>query len=77
MTTEEKVLNVLSVVFNKPADTLNGDSSPDTIEEWDSIMHINLVLAIEEEFGVKFTDEEILEMMNVSLIVMALKEKGK
>ena len=77
MTTEEKVLNVISVVFNKPVDTLNGDSSPDTIEEWDSIMHINLVLAIEEEFGVKFTDEEILEMMNASLIVMALKEKGK
>ncbi len=76
MTTEEKVFNVISVVFNKPVDTLDGDSSPDTIAEWDSIMHINLVLAIEEEFSVKFTDEELLEMMNASLILMALKEKG-
>ncbi len=51
------------------------DSSPDTIEAWDSLRHMNLVLALEEAFGVQFTEEEIVEMLNVQLIVDILKDK--
>ena len=51
------------------------DSSPDTIEAWDSLRHMNLVLALEEAFGIQFTEEEIVEMLNVQLIVDILKDK--
>ena len=71
-----KVLKVVSQIMNVPVGQLNENSSPDTIERWDSLQHMNLVLALEQEFGVSFSDQEIIEMMNVALICETLKEKG-
>ena len=73
---KEKVLKVVSQIMNVPVKELSEDSSPDTIERWDSLQHMNLVLALEQEFNVSFTDQQIIEMMNVALICETLKEKG-
>ncbi len=72
---EERIKNVLSAVFEIPADSINDQSSPDTIQEWDSIKHMQLVIALEEEFGFQFTDEEIVEMLNYSLIKEIIRNK--
>jgi acyl carrier protein len=58
-----------------PLKDVNEESSPDTIEKWDSLKHMNLVLALEEEFNVSFLDFEIIELLNVQIIVETLKEK--
>ena len=58
-----------------PVDQIKDDSSPDTIEVWDSLRHINLVMTLEEEFGVQFSDNEIAELINVKLIIAVLMEK--
>ena len=73
---KEKVFKVVSQVMGVPIEELNEDSSPDTIEPWDSLKHMNLILALEEEFEVQFSDENILEMLSVQLIIEILKEKG-
>ena len=65
---EDKIDEVISNIFGTPLNEINGQSSPDTIENWDSINHMKLITALEEEFDVEFTDEEILEMQNVKLI---------
>ena len=65
---EDKINEVISNIFGTPLNEINGQSSPDTIENWDSINHMKLISALEEEFDVEFTDEEILEMQNVKLI---------
>ena len=65
---EAKIKEVISNIFGTPLNEINGQSSPDTIENWDSINHMKLITALEEEFDVEFTDEEILEMQNVKLI---------
>ena len=65
---EDKIKEVFSNIFWTPLNEINGQSSPDTIENWDSINHMKLIIALEEEFDVEFTDEEILEMQNVKLI---------
>ena len=65
---EESIKNVMSAVFEIPEEQIKDDSSPDTIESWDSLKHMNLIVALEEEFEVEFTDDEILEMMNYALI---------
>ena len=57
-----------------PVEKINEDSSPDTIAEWDSLKHMNLILALEEEFGVQFGDEEIVEMLSIELILNTLKK---
>jgi len=71
-----RILKIVSQVMEVPLEQLNEESSPDTIENWDSLKHMNLILALEEEFDVNFSDEEIVEMLSVEIIVETLKEKG-
>jgi len=71
---KEKVFQVVSQVFGVQIDELSEDSSPDTIQAWDSLKHMNLVLALEEEFGVRFSDEKIMQMLSVGLITEAVQE---
>jgi acyl carrier protein len=72
---KEKVFEIVARVMNVPIGSVNADSSPDTIKEWDSLKHMDLILTLEEEFGVQFRDEEIVEMLNVWLIMDSLTHK--
>ncbi|PZO91808.1 MAG: acyl carrier protein [Sphingomonas sanxanigenens] len=64
------------------ADTFDLDSvdiTPETtaadIEEWDSLSHIRLIVAIEREFGIKFSNAEIEDMNNVGDLMGAIRKK--
>lgn len=70
----DRVFKVISQVLNVPLTQIKEESSPDSIAGWDSLKHMNLVLAIEEEFKVQFSEEQIVEMLNVGLIIESLKE---
>jgi len=72
--TFEQVRNIASDIFGVPADKISAESSPETIENWDSMQHLNLVLAVEEKFGVQLEPEDI-ERMNSIGAVAALVEK--
>ena len=65
---KERIKNVMSLVFELPIKDISKNSSPETIETWDSLKHMNLVIALEEEFKIEFSDDEILEMMDYSSI---------
>ena len=71
----ERIKKVMSAVFEIPVEQIKDDSSPDIIDSWDSLKHMNLVVALEEEFKTEFTEDEILEMMNYALIKSILMEK--
>ena len=72
----ERVYKIISQVFNVPIENINDETSSDDIETWDSLKHMNMVLALEEEFNVQFGEEQVLEMLNVGLIIEILKEIG-
>jgi acyl carrier protein len=72
---EDRIKNVMSAVFEIPVNQIKDNSSADTIESWDSLKHMNLVVALEEEFEIELTDDEIIEMMNYLLIIEVLKNK--
>ena len=72
--TLDQVRTVASDIFGVPAEKIAAESSPQTIENWDSMQHLNLVLAIEGKFGVQLDPEDMEEMKNVGAIV-ALVEK--
>jgi acyl carrier protein len=74
-TLEDRIKNVMSAVFELPIDQITDDSSPDNIDAWDSLKHMNLVVALEDEFNVQFTDEDIIELINMKLIKAVLLEK--
>ena len=65
----------MSAVFEIAVDNFDENSSPDGIKSWDSLNHMKLVVALEEEFNVQFTDDEITELINMKLIIAVLLEK--
>lgn len=71
---EFRVKKVMSNVFGINPETISDDASLDTIEQWTSLGHMNLVIALEEEFNIQFNDEQVIEMMSYPLIVCIIKE---
>jgi acyl carrier protein len=71
----ERVRRLVADVFQLPVEEIRADSSPDSIEAWDSLHHLDLVLALEQEFGTQFTPEEIEQLLSVELIAALLAEK--
>ena len=71
----EEVRNVASDIFRIPADKITAESSPETIENWDSTHHLNLVLAIEEKFGVRFEPEDIEQMKNIGAVATLVEKR--
>ena len=64
---EEQIKNVMSAVFEIPVEQIKDDSSPDTIESWDSLKHMNLIISLEDEFTIEFTDREIRDDNNIKV----------
>lgn len=52
------------------------DASAETLQAWDSLGHMKLVMAIEQELGVRFATAEIPELTSVPKLVAALEKKG-
>jgi acyl carrier protein len=59
---------VAAAVFGVDADGLTDDASPTTIPQWDSVGHLELVLALEAEFGVQFAVDEIATLNSLGVI---------
>ena len=62
-------------LFSVPATQIHAGSSPETIENWDSVQHLSLVLAVEEKFGVQFSPEEIEKMRTIGAITDLIEQK--
>lgn len=68
MTREEAYVRVNKVfrdIFDDETITVTDETTAADIEDWDSLEHINLIVALEEEFGMKFTMGEITGMKDV------------
>ncbi len=61
----EKLNGVFQDVFDDDTITVTDTTTADDIEEWDSLEHINLIAAVEQEFGMKFNMGQIVSMKNV------------
>ncbi len=71
----DKLRQTLSAVLGVAETDLSDDSSPDSLPSWDSVTHLNLVVSLEEAFGVAFSPEETMELTSLRLIRLMLDEK--
>ena len=72
-----KIKQVMSAVFEIPVESIVDYASSDNIENWDSLRHLNLILALEEEFGVSIPDDEVGNLVNYKLIQITINELVK
>jgi acyl carrier protein len=72
---DDRLQRVVAHVFGLDPEAVSPMTSIDTVEGWDSLRHLNLVIALESEFGVSFTPEEIPELLSVEIIALTLKDK--
>ena len=71
----DRVRGITADVLEVPLTQVTPDSSPETLETWDSVHHLNLVLALEQEFSMQFEPEEIDQLGNVGRIVEVIGRK--
>ena len=72
----DKVRQIAADIFTLDVEQVTASSSPESIEAWDSMQHLNLVLALEQSFDVTFAPEEIETMVTIGEIVNVLRKKG-
>ena len=71
-----KLTQLLADTFGLDAASVTPDTAAENTPEWDSVMHLNLCLSIEDAFGVKLTPEEMFEMTSVRAIEAVLARQG-
>ena len=69
-----KIKQVMSAVFEIPVETITEESSSDNIENWDSLRHLNLIIALEEEFNISIPDDEVGNLVNYKLIELVIND---
>ena len=76
MENTQRFRSIVSTILSIPEDQVNDDLSPDTIETWDSLNHINLIGALEQEFGLTLPAENLGDSMSIPSLRSLLLEHG-
>ena len=74
-----QILGEVQAIFRDVLDNeeivLASETTADDIEEWDSLTHIQLIVAIEKHFKIRFTSREILSWQNVGQLIDSIAAK--
>ncbi len=69
-----RIKNIMAAVFEMDSSTIDDDAGPGIIDKWDSLCHMSLVMALEEEFKIRFPDEMIQQLLSFKLIELSIRE---
>ncbi len=59
---------LIATTLQVPVESVPDDGTTETVPGWDSLGHLNLIIALEEKYSVRFTLEEIMAMRDVTTI---------
>lgn len=74
MNIKERIAKVFVDVFDEEIEIFD-EMTADDIDDWDSLTHIQLIVGVEKEFGIKFTTPEVLSLKNVGQFIHLVEEK--
>ncbi len=74
---QDQAQQVFREVFENPSLIITEKTVAADIPEWDSLAHINLIIALEQSFGFQFTSEEVTSMANVGDLFRLLEQRKK
>lgn len=72
----QQLSNLMSSILKIDVEKINIQTSMDDISSWDSLKQMNLIIALEREFNIELSDEEINELTSVEIILETLAEKN-
>jgi acyl carrier protein len=76
MTTLDVLTEVFRQVFDDPGITLTPETTANEVEGWDSLSHVNLIMAVENRFNIRFTQKEVIGFKNVGDLARCVENKG-
>lgn len=71
----QKLETILATTFRLPAEKITDDLSIKSLEIWDSLLHMNLVMSLEEAYAIELTMDEIMSMVDVASIRKIISER--
>jgi acyl carrier protein len=71
----ERLTKVFRIVFDDESIVLSPELTANDVDGWDSLSHINLLIAIELEFGIEFKQNEIQNFANVGELMQSIDKK--
>jgi acyl carrier protein len=77
MNVTEELTEVFREVFDDDTIQLTPELTADDVEGWDSLSHVNLVIAVEMKFDIEFTQKEIRSFANVGEMIACIEGKLK
>ena len=73
----ERLRDIFRDVFNDEDLVISRETSARDIDDWDSVMHVSLVVSVEKAFGVRFSSSEVAELQNVGDLADLIELKGR
>ena len=73
---EARTCKIVAEVFGVPPEQVTPQSSHETVEGWDSLNILNILMAVESEFGISVSPEEAASFVSVARIVDVVNSKG-
>ncbi len=75
MTTMDTLTDVFRQVFADPEITLTTETTANDVDGWDSMSHVNLIMAVENRFNIRFNQKEIMSFRNVGDLARCVESK--
>ena len=72
---ELAIQEIMAIVFEMSKDSITSESSQDSIRNWDSVKHLDLIISLEEEFEIICPVEEIGNLVSFKLIKIIIEEQ--
>lgn len=72
---EQKVKEILANVLKIDINKITDESSAENTPNWDSLRQMNIIIALEEEYEIEFSDDEIFELSSLKNIIKILNSK--
>ncbi len=75
MTTMDVLTDVFRKVFANPEIELSSETTANDVEGWDSLSHVNLIMAVENRFNIRFNHKEVVSFKNVGDLAECVESK--
>jgi acyl carrier protein len=70
-----RLTDIFREVFDEPDLVLNDNMTAEDVEAWDSLSHINMIVAVEKGFGIKFTTRDVRSLKKVGDLIALIEQK--